>query len=225
MHNFGKRVWLLLGLGALAVPLAAVGLAYACTGLATVSSNPGSGAPGDTVTVSGKGFTPHDPSDTRTSPAEIRLDSQSGPVLATANPAGGAAGGGFSAQITVPQVAAGDHVLIVTQVGTDGRPSYGTPARQVFTVTAAPAPAPAPAPAAVPVVAPPAATQAATPQTTPSSPSSGASSSAKKAAALKKAVAKCNSKYSPKKGKTKARKKALTRKRASCVTKAKARNA
>ncbi len=221
MHNFGKRVWLLLGLGALAVPLAAVGLAYACTGLATVSSNPGSGVPGDTVTVSGKGFTPHDPSDTRTSPAEIRLDSQSGPVLATANPAGGAAGGGFSAQITVPQVAAGDHVLIVTQVGTDGRPSYGTPARQVFTVTAAPAPAPA----AVPVVAPPAATQAATPQTTPSSPSSGASSSAKKAAALKKAVAKCNSKYSPKKGKTKARKKALTRKRASCVTKAKARNA
>jgi hypothetical protein len=221
MHNFGKRVWLLLGLGALAVPLAAVGLAYACTGLATVSSNPGSGAPGDTVTISGKGFTPHDPSDTRTSPAEIRLDSQSGPVLATANPAGGAAGGSFSAQITVPQVAAGDHVLMVTQVGTDGRPSYGTPARQVLTVTAAPAPAPA----AVPVVAP-AATQAAAPaQTTPSSPSSGASSSAKKAAALKKAVAKCNRKYSAKKGKTKAGKKALSRKRASCVSKAKARNA
>lgn len=220
MHNFGKRVWLLLGLGALAVPLAAVGLAYACTGLATVSSNPGSGAPGDTVTVSGKGFTPHDPSDTRTSPAEIRLDSQSGPVLATANPAGGAAGGSFSAQITVPQVAAGDHVLMVTQVGTDGRPSYGTPARQVFTVTASPAPAPA----AVPVVAP-AATQAAAPaQTTPSSPSSGGSSSAK-AAALKKAVAKCNSKYSAKKSKTKAGKKALARKRASCVSKAKARNA
>jgi len=222
MHNFGKRVWLLLGLGALAVPLAAVGLAYACTGLATVSSNPGSGAPGDTVTVSGKGFTPHDPSDTRTSPAEIRLDSQSGPVLATANPAGGAAGGSFSAQITVPQVAAGDHVLMVTQVGTDGRPSYGTPARQVFTVTAAPAPAPA---AAVPVVAAPAATQAAAPQATPSSPSSGASSSAKKAAALKKAVAKCNRKYSANKGKTKASKKALARKRASCVSKAKARNA
>ena len=220
MHNFGKRVWLLLGLGALAVPLAAVGLAYACTGLATVSSNPGSGAPGDAVTVSGKGFTPHDPSDTRTSPAEIRLDSQSGPVLATANPAGGSAGGSFSAQITVPQVAAGDHVLMVTQVGTDGRPSYGTPARQVFTVTEAPAPAPA----AVPVVAP-AATQAAAPQATPSSPSSGASSSAKKAAALKKAVAKCNRKYSAKKGKTKASKKALTKKRASCVTKAKARNA
>ncbi len=224
MHNFGKRVWLLLGLGALAVPLAVVGLAYACTGLATVSSNPGSGAPGDTVTVSGKGFTPHDPSDTRTSPAEIRLDSQSGPALATADPAGGAAGGSFSVQITVPQVPAGDHVLMVTQVGTDGRPSYGSPARTVFTVTAAPAPAPAPA--AVPVVAPPAATQAAAPaQTTPSSPSSGASSSAKKAAALKKAVAKCNSKYSAKKGKTKARKKALARKRASCVSKAKARNA
>lgn len=221
MHNFGKRVWLLLGLGALAVPLAAVGLAYACTGLATVSSNPGSGAPGTAVTVSGKGFTPHDPSDARTAPAEIRLDSQSGPVLATVSPAGGAAGGSFSTQITVPQVTAGDHVLMATQVGADGRPSYGTPARQVFTVTEAPAPAPA----AVPVVAPPAATQAAAPaQTTPSSPSSGGSSSAK-AEALKKAVAKCNRKYSANKGKTKAGKKALARKRASCVAKAKARNA
>ncbi len=223
MHNFRKRAWLLLGMGLLAVPLAAVGLAHACTGLATVNSNPGSGAPGDTVTVSGKGFVPHDPGDARTSPAEIRLDSQSGPVLASASPAGGSAGGSFSTQITVPQVSPGDHVLIVTQNGTSGTPAYGTPARQVFTVTAPPAPAPAPAPAAAVPVAGPAATQASTPAAA-SSPSAGATGSSNKAA-MAKAIKKCDGKYSARKAKTKAGKKRLAKNRAACRNKAKSRYA
>jgi len=216
MHNFGKRAWLLLGMGLLAVPLAAVGLAYACTGLATVSSNPGSGAPGDTVTVTGKGFAAHDPSDVRTSPAEIRLDTQSGPVLASVSPAGGAAGGSFSVQITVPQVPAGDHVLMATQNAADGRPAYGTPARQVFTVTATPAPGPAAAPPPAPAAA--AAAQPAAPAKSAPSSSTGSSN----AAALKKAVAKCNRKYS-KKAKTSDGKKRVAKSKASCIKKANAR--
>ena len=217
MRNFGKRAWLLLGLGLLAVPLAAVGLANACTGLATISSNPGSGPAGAVVTVNGKGFAPHDPSDARTAPAEIRLDNQSGPVLGTASPAGGAAGGSFSVQITIPQVPSGDHVLIATQTGTDGRPAYGTPARQVFTVTDPPAPAAQPAPAA-PVAS-------ATAQPTPR-PSAGGGSGAKapdNSAALAKALAACNKKYSSKKAKSKSGKTRMSKKRAACRSKARTR--
>lgn len=229
MHNFAKRAWLLLGLGLLAVPLAALGIAHACTGLATVSANPGAGAAGDRVTISGKGFAPHDPADVRGGPAEIRMDDQRGPVLATASPQGGAAGGSFSAQITVPQVPPGDHIIIVTQTGAAGQPAYGTPARQVFTVTAPsnsgpPAGQPAsPPPAAASANQPPAGQPAAGTTTAGQSSGTPAAKPNGSKAALKKAVAKCKKKYSTKKTKTKAGKKRLAKRRAACISQAKRR--
>ena len=227
MQNFGKRVWVVVGMGLLSVPLVTVGLAYACTGLATVSSNPGSGAPGSTVTVNGKGFIAHDPSDVRTSPAEIRLGSMDGPVLATASPAGGSAGGSFSVEMTVPQVSPGQHVLVVTQRGADGRPAYGTPARQAFAVIAPPPPPPPPpGPAPAPPLAQPAplgtlpvAVQPA-PAAMPAPSNRRTSSSASRRRALARALASCNRRYSSRKAKTRAGKLRMAKRRVTCRSKA-----
>lgn len=131
-----RRRWYLVVLGAVAAPVVGASLAYACTALATLSLNPGSGAEGQTITVTGRGFSQHDPADSRTGqPVEIRFDSVRAPLLATAAPG---ADGTFTAQIKVPQVPAGDHVVIATQNRADGRPASGTPARQSFTVVASP---------------------------------------------------------------------------------------
>ena len=215
MRHIGKRVWVSLAMGLLAVPLSAASLAYACTGLATLSTSAASAAPGDIITVSARGFSPHDPSDSRTSPAELRMDSMTGPVIGTASPSSAQSGGNFSVQITVPKVEAGDHVLIATQNRSDGRPSYGTPARTVLTVNAPP-PAPAPPPA-TPQPAPaqaapaPAPQVAAAPTTTPQvSP----------ATTLARAVERCTKKYSAKKAKTKDGKKRMAARRAACIKQA-----
>ena len=131
-----RRRWYLVVLGAVAAPVVGASLAYACTSLATLSLNPNSGTEGQTVTVTGRGFAQHDPADARTGqPVEIRFDSVRTPLLATAAPG---ADGTFTAQIRVPQAPTGDHVIVATQNRADGRPASGTPARQSFTVVAAP---------------------------------------------------------------------------------------
>ena len=123
----------------LTAPVVLASLAYACTSLATLGLNPQQGEAGQKVTVTGRGFVPHG-SETRSGqPVAIRFDSQRNPVLATATPSG--TDGSFSVQITVPQVPAGNHVVIATQARNDGSVASGTPARQAFTVVA-PAQAP-----------------------------------------------------------------------------------
>ena len=222
MLNPGKRVFTLVVLGLLAVPLSFAAIAAACTALATIASNPGAAAVGATVTVTGQGFSPHDPSDARTEPAMVRFDSLNGPVVGTASPSSAAAGGKFSVQITVPQLAVGDHVLVVTQNGTDGRPAFGTPARQAFAVTAPPAPPPAaapPPPAAPP--APPAAPATAAvvevpvlsqPFMTPAPPSAET--------LLRRAITRCQQRHNPAKAKTRVGKRRVTSRRAACITSA-----
>lgn len=141
-----SRLLYMIGLAAVAVPLAAASVAYACTSLATINLSPGSGPAGTTVTVTGKGFVPHDSSSGTPGNAYVRFDSQRGPILAEATPAG--SGGRFTVEIQIPQSAdPGNHVILATQNRADGSPAGGTPARQAFTVTA-PAQAEAP-PAAV----------------------------------------------------------------------------
>jgi len=146
---------LLMALGLMAVPVTAVGVAYACTALAVAETNVRTATVGDTVTVTGKFFAPHDPSDIRTSPAIVRMDRVDGPALAQASPNGD---GTFSVNITVPATDAGEHVVIITQTGISGAPAYGSPARTVLRVTPAPAAAQAAAAAPAPAVAAPLAT-------------------------------------------------------------------
>jgi hypothetical protein len=211
MHPHGKRIWLWLGLGLLAVPVAMAGVAYACTALATVSTSSASALMGSAVTVTGKGFAPHDPSDIRTAPAIVHLDSVTGPVLAQASPSSNNTGGTFAVDISVPSVAAGDHVLVVTQNGVDGAPAYGTPARTVLSIVAPPV-----APIIVPIVTP--APIAPLPLGVLPAVKAPALTAAQK---LSKAIAKCKSTNSISKAKTALGKKRVSKRRASCISKAK----
>ena len=208
MHTVQKRLLTFGGMAVLAVPLSTAAIAYACTSIATVATSSPTALAGANVTISGKGFTPHDAGDTNTEPAKIRFDDIDGPVVATANPSPAADGGKFSVQISVPGLAAGDHVLVVTQNGSDGRPAYGTPARSVLTVLAPPA-----APAAAPVAGLVPALGEAFVLPTLTEPSGDS-------AKLTKAVASCKKKFSTKKAKTKAGRKSMMRKRATCITSA-----
>ncbi len=223
MRQLGKRGWVLLAMGLFVVPMSVASLAYACTGLATISTSPGSGVAGSTVTVNAKGFAAHDPSDARTSPAEIRMDSMTGPVIGTASPSSSRAGGNFSVQITVPNVDPGEHVLIATQNGTDGRPSYGTPARTVFKVDPTPAP-PAAAAAAPPAPAPAvSAAPAAVVSVAPAQDSPKVSSPSKPARlSLGKAIASCNRQFNVNKAKTKKGKRRTAARRSACIKRARA---
>lgn len=139
MKNLGRRAYVLVGLGAIAVPLAAAALAYGCTAAATLASSPGAASAGATVTVTGKYFKTHETdSPGSAGPVEIRLGSITGPVLASATPAG--PDRAISVQITVPSDAAvGESFISATQFESNGTPVYGTPARQAFRVTAPPA--------------------------------------------------------------------------------------
>ena len=207
MHTVQKRLVTFGGMAVLAVPLTTAAIAYACTAIATVSTNSPTALAGGNVTVSGKGFTPHDAGDTNTEPAKIRFDDIDGPVIATANPSGAADGGKFSVQIAVPALAPGDHVLVVTQNGSDGRPAYGTPARQILTVLAPAAPAAAPVASLVPALG------EAFVMPTVTQPSGNS-------AMLTKTVASCKKKFSARKAKTKAGKRSMLRKRTSCIASA-----
>lgn len=216
MEKLGKRAWLTVATGLLAVPVVTAGIAYACTGLATVSSDPGAAAPGATVTVTGKGFLAHDPTDVRTSPALIRLDTMEGPVIGSASPSGSAAGGSFSVPVTIPQVAAGDHVLVVTQNAANGAPAYGTPARQAFTVLAPAVAAAAPVVETAPLGTVPVAIQ----QAPAATQNVVAKAAPKKLSALQKAIATCNSRYAAKKAKTRAGRARLLSRRLACRSRA-----
>jgi hypothetical protein len=165
------------------------------------------------VTVNGEGFGTHDPSlASSNGPAEIRLGSATGQVLATAAPSG--TNRAFSVPITVPAVAPGDTVLVATQKTSSGTNVFGTPARTVFTVTAPPPP---PGGSSSGLTS--SGQTVSTPQvvnTTGSSNNTAASRAAKRA----KAVAACKKKYNPSKAKSRRGKRSVARKRASCISKA-----
>lgn len=208
MHSSRKRVLTFAGMGAFALPLTVAAMAYACTSISTVDTAPGQALAGTTVTVSGKGFTAHDAGDTNTDSAKVRFDEMDGAVVGTANPSSASDGGKFSVQITVPaNLAPGDHVLLVTQNGSDGRPAYGSPARAVFSVLEPVAAAvPAATPSAVPALG-----AAFVPALT--APSGDA-------AKLTKAVASCKNKFSSRKAKTRTGRKSMARRRATCISSA-----
>jgi hypothetical protein len=102
--------------------------------VATLTASSTSATAGSTISVTGKYFGTHDPAlDNTNGPAEIRLGSLTGPVLATADPVG--ADRTFTVNVTVPSdTPAGDTFLAATQKTATGTPVYGTPARQAFRV-------------------------------------------------------------------------------------------
>lgn len=209
-RRVGRRGVVLLALSLVLVPMSAASLAYACTGLATATTSRSSGVAGSTVTVNGKGFVPHDGANASGALAEIRMDSLTGPVIGTGSPSG--TYGSFAAQITLPSVDPGEHVLIVTQNGDDGKPVYGSPARTVFTVDPTPVAAPAaaaPAPAAAVQSAPAAPVAVGVKASQPS-----------RASTLAKAITRCRTRYNAKKAKTRAGKRRTLARRNACIKQA-----
>lgn len=202
MHDHRKRALLLLGLAALSVPLVAAALAHACTAAATLTLSQGAATPGTVVTVTGNGFGTHDPQNAQSAqPAEIRMGSTSAPVLAKASPSGPERS--FTVDITIPESEPGDTILVATQQGANGRPVYGTPARQAFTVTR---PSPPPSPAApAPVGAP---------------PITVIEDALDREVALRNAISRCRKRYSAKKAKTARGRRRMARKRSACIRKA-----
>jgi len=119
------RRWL-VGAGVVgAALLIPASVAWACLGIAGLTVNPATAQPGDTVAVTLTEF--------GSTPAQIHMDSVSGPVLATIAHPGKGMSGLTTANITIPaDTSVGPHVLIATEPG-NGMLA-GIPARAVIQV-------------------------------------------------------------------------------------------
>ena len=125
-----RRVGLIL-IGSAAVPLAIASTAWACGVLATLKANPGGVAPGQTIQVTGVNYS----SAASASDVSVRLNSRTGPVLATTKPPAGSTS--ISTPVQIPgNVTPGWKVLVATQTQ-NGVPKSGTPGRTTVRVGSA----------------------------------------------------------------------------------------
>lgn len=112
--------------GALAVVVGIASAAYACAVLTTLELNRSKARPGATITATGGNYR----QSTETAPVtdvEIRLDSRTGRLLATATPTPDRR---IEATFDVPKVKAGWHTVLATQYNAStGAPVAGTPGR------------------------------------------------------------------------------------------------
>lgn len=117
--------------------LAPSALAVACVGVASIVVEGSSSVrPGDTVEVAARSFA-------RGVPVEIRLDSLTAPVLATADVTGSTMSSNVVIRVPLPSdMSDGTHVLLASQDHHDM--NVGQPARAAIYVNTAPAPEPAP---------------------------------------------------------------------------------
>jgi len=117
-----RKLWFLIGIGALALPLAVVATAFACGSLATLKLNRATATPGETLKAAGGNFN----SNPRASSVQLRFNGRNGRVLWEGRPT---ANGRFATEFTVPQAGAGQYIIVATQTGPDARPAAGTPGR------------------------------------------------------------------------------------------------
>ncbi|MGH9283955.1 MAG: hypothetical protein ACRD0S_13590, partial [Acidimicrobiales bacterium] len=138
-----RRPLYLVAFGAVAVPLIAASIAFACGALASLSVNATSADAGATISGVGRGFSSSHGGAASAEPVVLHFNSRTGAVLWSGRPD---ANGVIELSFTVPKVEPGSYTLIATQTNADGEPAPGTPARASFTVTG---PATVAAPAAV----------------------------------------------------------------------------
>lgn len=132
-----RRVGLFLMVGAM-LPLGVASTAWACASLATVALSKTTVSPGDTVTVTGKGYSDtHAASNAGDSDVTIRLNGRRGQVLGTTSPDSARR---ISYAMKVPNdVRPGWYIITATQFnapGPDGTstPKAGMPGRTVMKV-------------------------------------------------------------------------------------------
>lgn len=126
-----------VGMVAAVVVVVPAGLAWACVGLISLTTESSTVQPGGTVTVIGREFA-------QGAPVEIHLDSPTGPLLATAPPPTTTMTSQFRLEVPIPpHVERGEHVLVATQQYHNM--NAGAPARALVYVGIPPAVGPAPA--------------------------------------------------------------------------------
>lgn len=119
-------------------------LAWACTGLASLSSSAASTSPGQRMEIAGQGYAKNGGN------VSVRFDSGWGDVLATAR---SDRNGKFRASVDVPELTPGDHVLLAIQSDAAGGAIVATgslPLNVVAGPSAAVSPVPAPSRSAAP---------------------------------------------------------------------------
>lgn len=124
-----KHLWrpVLSVLVALAVVVPA-GLAFACVGVMSLTTEVSRVEPGGTVPVTGRGFA-------QGAPIEIRLDTLTGPLLATAPAPASTMTSQFTIPVVIPaDVSRGQHLLVAVQ--NYHQMNAGAPARATIQVGA-----------------------------------------------------------------------------------------
>lgn len=136
------RKVLVAGLAVCGVALTGMSVAWGCTPGGSIVANPTSGRPGSVIDISGTGFlSPAEtPQDQQVGQVELRWNSTSGALLATA------AGPSFTQPVTVPQDAsARTYYFVAVQRRSDGSVvRQGAAPFQVTAPKSEPPPAPAP---------------------------------------------------------------------------------
>ena len=128
-----RRVGLFLMVGAM-LPLGVASTAWACASLATVALSKSTVSPGETVTVTGKGYSDtHAGSNAGDSDVTIRLNGRRGQIMGTTSPDSTRR---INATMQVPKdVRSGWYIITATQFSADGTPKAGMPGRTVMKVS------------------------------------------------------------------------------------------
>ncbi len=125
-----------LGMVVAVAVMVPAGLAWACVGLISLTTDSSTVQPGGTVTVVGREFA-------EGAPVHIHLDSPAGRLLATVPPPTSTMTSQFQVDVAIPpDVRPGEHILVATQ--DYHNMNAGAPARALIHVGTPPAVGPAP---------------------------------------------------------------------------------
>lgn len=137
MGSAMRKRWVLGVFGALAAPVVAASVAYACAALKTLSVGPESGNVGQLVSGSGAGFSdPHGATGAKYGAVRIHFGSTKSAPVAEAVPN---KDGVVTFEFRVPQAGPGSYAVIATQTNANGNESPGGTAKASFTVNPPPA--------------------------------------------------------------------------------------
>lgn len=117
-----RKIGLLLIMGAAAIPLAVVSVAFACGRLATLNLQPSPVKQGATASGFGRNYT----AAPTASDVTLHFNSRNGPVLWSGHPS---PNGEIVPSFTVPNVKSGYYTILAMQTTQTGAPSAGTPGR------------------------------------------------------------------------------------------------
>ena len=129
LSHKGRKIVMPVIVAIAAIPLLVAATAFACANLVTAKALTSGGTPGSEITVVARNLN----NSAAASAAQMRFNSRSGPVLFEGRPSSGKLVG----KITVPNVKPGKYVVIVTQLGPNGRMVAGAPGRAAIVVKSA----------------------------------------------------------------------------------------